>query len=372
MYLSGLIAGFFLLLLVFHDAFEVMLLPRRIRRRLRFVTLLFRNTWTLWSWLAERMRLGIRRDTFLSLYGPLSLVMLVGFWVVGLVVGFAGVQWALGRGAEKPFSFAGNLILSGDTFFTLGTASLTSLAKARRSVAVFEAGTGLAFLAIVISYLPVLYQLFSRREAHVIMLDARAGSPPTATTLLTRHGGDNLHALEELLHEWERWSAEVVESHLSYPMLTYYRSQHDNQSWLAALTAIMDTCALTMAGFKDLSTFQARMTFSSSRLAIIELSRVLKVKPQVSEKTRLPSPVYARMRAELAGSGMIAVDDDKAEETLAEFRATYEPFLVGLAQYLLLTLPSWLPDGELLDNWQNSPRGRSAKRLVEAVISQPS
>jgi hypothetical protein len=372
MYLSGLIAGALLLLLVFHDAFEVMLLPRRIRRKLRFVTLLFRYTWTLWSWIAERMRQGIRRDMFLSLYGPLSLVMLVGSWVAGLVAGFATVQWSLGQGAEKPFSFAGNLILSGDTFFTLGTASLTSLGKVRRSVAVFEAGTGLAFLAIVISYLPVLYQLFSRRETHVILLDARAGSPPTATTLLTRHGSDNLHALDELLHEWERWSAEVVESHMSYPMLTYYRSQHDNQSWLAALAAIMDTCALTMVGFKDVSTFQARMTFSSSRLAIIELSRVLAVKPQVSGETRLPSPVYARMRAELAGAGMIAVDDDKAENTLAEFRATYEPFLIGLAQYLLLTLPGWLPEGEPLDNWQNSPRGRSAKRLVEAMASQPS
>jgi hypothetical protein len=369
MYLSGLILGGLLLLAVFHDAFEVMLLPRRIRRKLRFVTLLFRNTWILWSWLAQRMRLGTRRDAFLSLYGPLALVTLIGSWVVGLVVGFAAIQWSFGQGGQKPFSFTGNLILSGDTFFTLGTLSLISLSRVRRFVAVFEAGTGLAFLAIVISYLPVVYQLFSRREAHVIMLDARAGSPPTATTLLTRHGSDNLRALEELLHEWERWSAEVVESHMSYPMLTYYRSQHDNQSWLAALTAIMDTCALTMVGFRDLSTFQARMTFASSRLAIIELSRILAVKLQVSGETRLPSPIFALMRAELADSGM-TVENDKAEEMLTEFRATYEPFLVGLADHLLLTLPGWMPDGRLLDNWQNSPRGRSAKRLVEAAASQ--
>jgi hypothetical protein len=189
------------------------------------------------------MALGIRRDMFLSLYGPLSLVLLLGSWVVGLIADFALVQHSLSFGA-KPVSFGANFLLSGDTFFTLGTASLTSMSKIRRSVAMFEAGTGLGFLAIVIGYLSVLYQLFSRRETHVIMLDVRAGSPPNATTLLSRHGHrDSTHALDELLREWERWSAEVVESHLSYPMLSYYRSQHDNQSWLAALTVIMDSCA---------------------------------------------------------------------------------------------------------------------------------
>jgi hypothetical protein len=205
------------------------------------------------------------------------------------------------------------------------------------------------------------------------MLDARAGSPPTAATLLSRHGHrDSLHALDDLLHEWERWAAEVVESHLSYPMLTYYRSQHDNQSWLAALTAIMDACALVMVGIKDLPTFQARMTFSTARLAVIELSRVLAVKPQVLAESRLTSAEYARMKTELADAGLITVDDNDAEDRLAEFRATYEPFLMGLAEYLLLALPDWLPSSDSLDNWQNSPRGRSARRLVAAVVSQPS
>jgi hypothetical protein len=152
-------------------------------------------------------------------------------------------------------------------------------------------------------------------------------------------------------------------------MLNYYRSQHDNQSWLAALTVIMDSCALVMVGIRDLAT--ARMTFSSSRLAIAELSRVLAVKPQVLTETRLTSSDYAQMKAELKDSGMLIVDDEEAEERLIEFRSTYEPFLIGLAEYLLLTLQSWLPSPLVRDNWQNSPRGRSAKRLVDAVPSKP-
>jgi hypothetical protein len=98
-----------------------------------------------------------------------------------------------------------------------------------------------------------------------------------------------------------------------------------------------------MVGIEDLPTFQARMTFSSARLAVVELGRVLGVKPQVLAETRLTSSDYAQMRAELKDSGMLIVDDEGAEERLIEFRSTYEPFLTGLAEYLLLTLPGWLP-----------------------------
>src|ERR1019366_10011175 len=107
MYLIGLISGLILLALIFHATFEVMLLPRRVRRKLRFVSLLFRYKWNLWSWIAERMALGSRRDMFLSLYGPLSLVMLLGSWVIGLIVGFALIQCSLSFSA-KPVSFGAN------------------------------------------------------------------------------------------------------------------------------------------------------------------------------------------------------------------------------------------------------------------------
>jgi hypothetical protein len=364
--LLTLILGLTFAVLVFCEAFEVMLLPRRIRRRLRMVRYLFASSWFVWSWMADRVRSGATRDALLSLFGPLSLLFLLGSWVVGLIVGFGLVQWSLSGGASSTLS--DYLFLSAETFFTLGTASFNSLRPLGKLVAVIEAGSGFAFLALVIGYLPVLYQLFSRRETYVIMLDARAGSPPSATTLLTRHSHvESLAALLQLLHEWEQWSAELTESHLSYPMLSYYRSQHDNQSWLAALAAVMDTCALIMVGIKDFPTLQSRMTFSTARLAIVELCRVFNLKPEISADTRLTSDDYARMAGELRDAGLELANDDSAEERLHEFRATYEPFLNALADYLLLSLPAWLPSKKALDNWQNSPRGRSAKRLVEAA-----
>lgn len=199
-----------------------------------------------------------------------------------------------------------------------------------KAAAVLEAGCGLGFLALVIGYLPVLYQLFARREAHVMLLDERAGSPPTATTLLKRHAdGRSLESLQGLLREWELWAAELLESHMSYPMLVYYRSQYPNLSWLAALTAIMDTCSLIMVGFEDVGTFQARMSFSVARLAIIDLSQVLGISQVAIGKTRLHSEEFQRVKASLEESGLRLVEPD-AELMLAKFRATYEAFLGGL------------------------------------------
>jgi hypothetical protein len=154
-------------------------------------------------------------------------------------------------------------------------------------------------------------------------------------------------------------------------MLAYYRSQHDNQSWLAALTAVMDASVLVMVGLDGVHTFQARLTFATARLAVIEMGRVLGVGPRTFEENRLPSAAFNTLKAELAESELCFVDEHEAEERLAAFRNTYEPFLNGLAQHLMLVLPSWAPDPAQVDNWVNSPRGRSAKRLLETVEAEP-
>lgn len=359
---------------VLQDAFEVMLLPRRIRRRLRLVRAFFTWTWRAWTAVALRIPPGHRRDAFVSFYGPLSLVALLVIWACGLILGFGILTWALALGGPAPLAFPTALYVSGATFFTLAYGDMVPRTTAGRVLAVMEAGTGLGFIAVVIGYLPVLYQLFSRREGPVIILDERAGSPPSATALLVRHAeGESLDRLDELLASWERWAAELVESHLSYPMLGYYRSQHDNQSWLAALTAVMDTCALVMVGFPGVRTFQARMTFAAARLAVVELSRVFVAAPRPPHSDRLGAATFATMRQLLEQAGLPFSDDATAEQTLDEFRKTYEPFVNGLASQLLMTLPPWVgdPHGDALDNWQRSRRGRTVKRLVEGVPAKP-
>jgi Ion channel len=368
---AGTILGLLLLAVVLGDAFEVMLLPRRVRRKMRLVTYLLRSTWFVWSSAARSLRPGPKRDSFLSLYGPLSLLMLIGVWVAGLIAAFGIISWA--ASLDPVHGVLNHLYFSGITFFTVGYGDLTPKTPWAKIGAVIEAGTGLAFLGTVIGYLPVLYQLFSRREIQVIMLDARAGSPPTATALLTRHAhGESIAGLQELLHEWESWFALVLESHLSYPMLSYYRSQHDNESWIAGLAAIMDTCALILVGLHEVSTFQARVTFAAARLALVEVNRALRLSPGIHSENRLTSSEFNDMKADLLAAGLAFTDEENAEERLAEFRATYEPFLAGLADHLLLHVPGWIAPKVQLDNWQASPRGRSAKQLVESAPVNPS
>jgi hypothetical protein len=300
------------------------------------------------------------------------MVGLLLVWAISLIIGFGTLYWGFyDHDAPQP-SWPNQLYLSGATFFTVGYGDVVPHTPIQKFLVVVEAGTGLGFIATVIGYLPVLYQLFARRESKVIMLDAAAGSPPTAITLLGRHAeGRSMDALDTLLREWQQWSAELLESQLSYPMLGYYRSQHDNQSWLAALTAVMDSCALLMVGFKGVPTFQARLTFSTSRQAVVEMGRVFQVSARPLPGERLSSADYQQIRARLSEAGLQFSDESDAEQRLAAFRNTYEPFLNGLSTYLVVPLPAWLPDENQLDNWQNSPRGKSAKQLIEALDATP-
>src|SRR5437763_2272377 len=195
--------GVFLLLAVASDAFEVMLLPRRIRRQLRPVRLYFRASWALWSFFTGRIRRGRARDAFLRFFGPLSMVLLLSLWAFGLVMSFAFLHWSVRGGG----TFWGALYLSGSTFFTLGYGDVVPNNRWDKTLAIVESGAGLGYIAATIGYLPVLYQFFSRREARVIQLDPRAGSPPAASTLLCRHSeAEAVVELYSLLKDWEEWS----------------------------------------------------------------------------------------------------------------------------------------------------------------------
>ncbi len=365
------LVGIAILLVVLQDAFEVMLLPRRVQRKLRFMRLYFRFIWTAWSSLAIRLSVGARREGFLSVFGALSMVLLFAIWATGLIVAFGLLEWA-SQAADATQPVADQIYMSGVTFFTLGYGDVVPHTGLGRLVAVIEAGTGIGFIAVVIGYLPVLYQLFSRREAHVIQLDGRAGSPPSAGTMLARHAeSDGLEKLDELLREWEIWGSELLESHLSYPMLAYYRSQHDNQSWLAALTCVMDTCALVLVGVEEMRPLQARMTFTMARQVVVELARSFRIAPsRYDGGNRLDSEAYAQLVVVLRRSGLAWSEGEHTEETLAALRATYEPLLDGLCRYLVLPLPAWTAGDDDADHWERGPRGLIASHLIEQLSSR--
>jgi hypothetical protein len=349
--------GIFLIAITLWDAFETIILSRRVSRKLRLTRLFYWLTWRPWRALGLRMRPGNPRENYLSIYGPLSLIVLLVLWAVALIFAFALMDWGLGvRLAAPPATsgFSAVLYMSGVTFFTLGYGDVTPLNAAGRVLSVIEAGTGFGFLAVVIGYLPTLSQAFSRREVNIALLDARAGSPPSASELLRRHGADSA-ALGSLLLEWERWSAELLESHVSFPVLAYYRSQHDNQSWVAGLTTILDTCSLVIAAMHGPVVGSARLTFAMARHAIVDLARIFSPRPRPLETDRLAPPELARLREVLSSAQIRIRQGEEPDRRLAELRAMYEPYANALSRHLIMPLPSWIPPaGAPADNWQRT------------------
>jgi hypothetical protein len=318
------------------------------------------------------MRDDRRRETYLSIFGPLSLLLLLGVWATVLVAGFAMVHWGLGTPlnvAPGSAPFSTYLYMSGTTLFTLGLGDITPLEPLGRALVVVEAGVGFGFLAAVISYLPILYQAFSRREVSIVLLDARAGSPPSAGELLRRHGED-MPELGQLLYDWEHWSAELLESHLSYAVLAYFRSQHTHQSWLAALTAILDACALVMAGVNGGPTRQAQLTFAMARHAVVDLAQNFIRSPQALAPDRLPPPSVTALRNMLADAGVTLQEGVAAEQKLRELRQMYEPYVQALSEFLLMTLPPWFRVTVMPDSWQTSAWETIIKEMATPTHSR--
>jgi hypothetical protein len=362
MHALSIIAGVAIILVVLVDAFENVVLPRRVQRHFRITIFFYRYTWVPYARLASRIKSQARRETFLGYFGPLSMIALLAIWAFGLILGFALMQFGGGAhfsDANLPITFGLLLYHSGETFFTLGYGDITPASGFSRTLSVFEAGMGFGFLAIVIGYLPTIYSAFSRREIEISLLDARAGSPPSATELLSRAiDGSEGGTLDQLFQDWERWAAEVLESHISYPVLSFYRSQHSNQSWLGALTVILDATALVIAGIDGVNSEQARRTFKMARHAVVDLAQVVNARYDPNTIGRLTPDDLTLIRAQLSAKGLRTRDGADAEEKLRDLRLKYEPYVLGIARNLYISVPHWIRRDPIRDNWQAGPWDR--------------
>ena len=363
------IGGVAIFLIVLWDAFEAIILPRRVTRRFRLTRFYYLVAWRAWKIYARLIPSKKAREAFLGFFGPISLFFLIGLWAVGLLFSFGMMQYGAGSAVNvsgmNP-SFDTDLYLSGTTFFTLGLGDVVPKSGLARILVVAEAGFGFGFLAAVIGYLPFIYGAFGNRETNIALLDARAGTPPTAGELLRRHSYEGgVEALQKLLGEWERWCAQLLESHLSYPVLAYFRSQHDNQSWIASLTAILDTCALVIAGVRDARSKQAELTFAIARHAVVDLCQVFSAAPRPLPSDRLGPETFEKLRNKLSKIGMPLLATPDAVERLTELRQMYEPYVFALAAHLNHSLPPWIPEKKGRDNWETTAWAKSSGALQE-------
>jgi hypothetical protein len=332
--------------------------------------------------MAERADNKKVREQIYSVYGPLSLLLLLLVWALLLISGFALFYFSLHspfgdallqRTASGWAQFGTDLYVSGTTLFTLGLGDVVPHSRVARAFIILESGVGLGFVALVIGYLPVLYQAFSRREVSVALLDSRAGSPPNAAELLRRHafeGGQE--ALTALLAEWERWAAEILESHISYPILCFYRSQHDSQSWLSALVSILDTCALRISVIEGMPSRQAQLTFVMARHALVDIGQVFDVQErkswqQQAKVDRLPSSDFYHLCEALGENKLRLCGDPAAAKRLNTIRALYEPHALALSNYLRMPLPVWVAPPKVNDQWSLLTKLRTDAELALKV-----
>ena len=312
------------------EFFVTFMLPRRVRRDPRIARGLNRLLWIPWRAAARRL-MPASADTLLGLFGPLALIVQLAVWALGLMIGYGLIEWAVVSG---PFW---TRFLSSSGIFI--SAEAVSGSNALRVVDLLEAATGVGVLFIVIGYMPSVYSAFSRRETAVSQLATRAGSPPAAATLLHRAAGrERWNELQRDLRSWEEWAAELMETHLTYPLLAFYRSQHVNQNWLAALTAMVDVAAFIKATLHD-SVEAADITFRIGRHALADLALQFHLEPVRVD--RLSDADFEELFAIVDRSTAENVDSATAKRRLDRLREEYEPNAQALADFLALELPSW-------------------------------
>jgi len=377
--IPAIISGGVIIGVVLLDAFETVVLPRRVTRHFKLTAWFYRRTWIPWTRIANCIKTPARQQSFLGYFGPLSLILLLEFWAAGLILGFALLQYGLGgheQLSNEPITFARILYHSGETFFTLGYGDIVPISAWARVLSVLEAGLGFGFLGVVIGYLPVVYASFSRREIQISMLDARAGSPPTAAELLVRLAGSSENpaieqtVLDEVLRDWERWAGELLESGISYPVLSFFRSQHSNQSWLGALMTMLDVTSLLITGIEGIHPGQARLTFAMARHAAVDLAQVVNARYDPQAPERLTDEDFNALREILAAAGLKLRSSDEARLKLAKLRSMYEPYLHSTARNLMVALPPWKHPAKMRDNWQAGPWDRAIQAKGLAVLGQ--
>jgi hypothetical protein len=339
--------GVLLILVMLQDAFETVVLPRRVQRPVSLGRYFLFLTWLPGKAAAHKFKKPSRREAFLAYFGPLELIGLLIVWVIGCIIGYGLVY----RGIAPSQGFGDQLFFSGSTFTTVGIATLPASTGLIRAIAVGESGTGLAFVALIVAYLPSLQQSFSRRESQLAMLDEWAGSPPAAGELLRRLGGSSELTVVSFFEQWERWAAEVLESHLSYSVLAFFRSQHGNQSWVAGLATILDSASvICAAGAPDVIAWPAFRAFAMARHAAVDICQVVGAAP------RPPRPGHWRddgMEEALgAAEPWLSASRVDFVERMRQQRELYEPYLAALSEHLLMALPPFGPPPGAAAAWQ--------------------
>src|SRR6266542_4045267 len=340
-------AGIVILLWTLLDVFRTLVMPRAARGRSRLSRILFRPLWRPWRWVGVRRKTIQARERILAGAAPFFFFVLLFAWVSLALLGYALILWSpafvdgIERGGD---SFPDALYVAGSSLFTLGVGG--AVTGSTRAVVVAAGATGLGLFAVVIAYLPVLYQAFNRREVGVLLLDARAGSPPSGPELLHRMGGAvERSSLPQLFAEWERWAADVLETHLSYPLLAFFRSPHDNTSWVTALGSVLDAATLMLTAVEDEPDERTKLLYGTGVHAVEDLFYYFRL---AEREALIGREEFGDVLDDLKGVGLAVRSIDDAYDRFTVKRAKYASRLDAIAVLLAAPPGQWIGDRSTL------------------------
>ncbi len=327
--------------LVLWDVFQTIVVPRPTPGRFRITRYLIAPTWSAWRALGVRSRSDLARDQFYGLYAPAAVIMLLGAWLLLLTVGYGLVLFAVRADLEPaPADLLSAIYLGGNSILTLGSAGAVAVGPLGRLFTLLAAATGLGVVALAVTFLFSLYGSFQRREALVVMLLARATAPPSAVTLLETYGRLGMAGeLPTLFSEWERWSAEVLDSHVAYPILCYFRSSHDNASWISALGAVLDAAALVLTTIRGVPHGSAKLMTRVGSHLVEDVSNYFRLPGDGATVDRM---AFDHAHGRLAAAGYDVEDAERAWHAFVRVRGTYAGRLEALARFWATPAPIWL------------------------------
>jgi hypothetical protein len=343
----SIVVGAFLVLAALLDVFESVIVPRSVGRRLRISFYVWRGCWSAWpalGWIGHRDD-AEKREDFLALFAPFMLVGLMLVWTVFVLLGYALILWGMRGGTVPPLRTLGEAAyFSGTSLFTLGFGDIAGHTAGPRIVSLIAALNGLALLSITTAYLFALFGSFQAREAFVVMVGARAGAPPSGVNLLAIAGHSETRGdLGGLMLDGQRWAAVVMESHLAYPVLAFFRSSHDYESWVGTLGTLLDAATLLMTTVQGEHAGQARLFYNLGRHATHDLSRYFRL-GDPHESPGIERSEFEHACDRLVSAGYTLTDRDEAWKKFSALRSTYAGHLNALAHFFRIPPLQWIGD----------------------------
>lgn len=347
---------------VFYDVFKTAVLPRPAVGRYSSAWSLVRTLWTAWRWTGTRIERASAREGWLAVFGPFSVFVMFGLWTVALIFGYALLFEGLAPGLHPaPGSFGDSLYFSAGTIVPLAYGDVVPIDAAARVITIAESASGVLIAALAITLLFSLFQSFQAREELVVTLDAMAGAPPSGVQILETAGERGMRPeLVKTFDDWRRWAAGVLESHLAYPMLFYFRSSHDNEAWLNSLAAVMDAAALVVSTVEEQSEGPAHLMLTVGNHLVEDVTWTFRLRR--SDEPYVERDEFEAARVRLERAGFHCRDAQSAWSEFAHLRATYAYQFNEVAKRLAIVPAQWIGDRSYLPHQRRRAPRRSWTR----------